>query len=659
MSFDQVRSSAARCRICQFYVDVVLVVLRGCLPRVFKGTRSEAEKKSILDRMDFFHPGRHNAGINLRFNILEKKIRLDIFREDRYFNFEGQSFRPGFRIGQRTNSEGSFVKARQWLHECLTSHNCLKTSPTSIQLPKRLLDVRGSSEDPIRLVETQGDEYPYACLSHRWGSPEQKRLISTTRTIQDHMTKIKWEDLPATFQDAVTICRRMAVCYCWIDSLCILQNEDGLTDDEVEATRLDFAQQNSEMARVYYNSHFTISADISTHMNSGIFSKSSIVDQRIEVIDDDGDSAAVYVRHPVHHFSGILDLETRGWTFQEFSLPRRMLHFGPVDIEWRCTNRHTCECGGMDSGPGFQKKWHHHHYLAEVARPVPRDLPQAVKWWEAVVHFYMKRELTNPNDKLPALSGLAQLRKEARGGIYLAGLWQDSIIHDLCWYTNLNLDNTRRIGTFDRFGRRPVDYRAPSWSWASLDTHSGCDFWRRPDTPGISNPIYPWTEPRKVCTIFESFCQPKTADATGEVQSGFLDVGVVLIPATVCLDHQPGLAWNVTDVATDLKLDVFRPDCALANDGLSVGERVYCAPIAEAVVETRTQCACLVLRKSHTNLYQRIGFCILAKGDDESQETLQFRVGANGLPHYVPKPPSLNRQDYTFLDAVKSRIIII
>lgn len=253
--------------------------------------------------MNLFHIDAIDLERLLRFNILENNIDIDIFRDDdakesRYFTIQGQEFRQGSRIGQRTNSEESFFKVREWLHECLTSHNCLQTSPRSIQLPKRLLDVRGSPEDPVRLVETQGDEYPYACLSHRWGSPEQKQLISTTRTIRDHMTEIKWNDLPATFQDAVTICRHMAVSYCWIDSLCILQNENGLMDDEVEATRLDFAQQNSEMARIYYSSHFTISADISTHMNSGIFSKSSIHDHRIEVIDDIGASAAIYQAAP-------------------------------------------------------------------------------------------------------------------------------------------------------------------------------------------------------------------------------------------------------------------------------------------------------------------------------------------------------------------------
>lgn len=644
ITFAQIQSSAASCRICHLYMDIILAVVTGFLPSVFQGPRNEAEEELILECLVL---SRTLKGPNhLCFNVLEINVDIEFFRDGdvdggRDFTIQGEQIYESFRIGPQTISEASFAKARRWLHECVTSHRCLELSLTSIQLPKRLVDVRGSAKDPVRLIETRGDEYPYACLSHRWGSPEHKRLISTTRTIRDHMSKITWDDLPATFRDAVTICRSMEVSYCWIDSLCILQNEDCLTDDEVEATRLDFARENSVMAKTYYNSHFTISADLSTHMDSGIFSKQRIDDHRIEVTDDDGDSAAIYFRRFIHHFEHeIPDLETRGWTFQEFALPRRMLHFGAFDIEWRCINRHTCECGQLDTRRNKKFLWHHHHDLAKVATPVPHGLKGALRWWQTVVGHYTNRKLTNASDKLPALSGLAQLRKEARGGIYLAGLWQDSLIHDLCWFHTLGSIQITSGGT----GRRPVDYRAPSWSWASLDTSLRCKFW----WSGIAiHPAFSWAEPRQACTIFESICRPKTADTTGEVQFGFLDIGVVLIPATICLDPGQKVAWTITNIETDLELSFFNPDCELENDGLSDEGQVYCAPIAEAATGTGLQRCCLVLKKLYTSLYQRVGFCVLKKGESEHLANLQ------------EYPPRLNHQDYSLRDADKLRIIII
>lgn len=631
VSFAQIRSSATSCRICHLYMEIILAVVAGALPGVFHGPRDEAEETLILESLTLFY----EMGLpkDLCFNILVNRISIDIFRDrfadgHRDFTIQGRRFPKRSPVGPRTDSEESFAKARQWLHECVTSHDCLKPSSTGPRLPKRLLDVRGSSREDIRLIETQGDEYPYACLSHRWGTAEHRRLTSTTRTIQDHMTKITWDGLPATFQDAVTICRRMGVDYCWIDSLCILQNADGLTADEIEATKLDFAQENSVMANTYHNSHFTISADLSTHMDSGIFSKSLINDYRIVVTDDAGDHAALCFRQSTNHqHEEEPDLETRGWTFQEVVLARRVLHFGAFDIEWRCADRHACECGQLYIEKDSSARWHRHHHLAEVARPVPHSPGSALNWWASVVENYTKRELTDPADKLPALSGLAQLYKEARGGTYLAGLWQDSLLHDLCWYhePSSNFDPDRLCVV----ARRPAGYRAPSWSWASLD--ASCTSW-----------LSAWSELTQVCTVFESSCRPLTADTTGGVQIGFLDIGVVLIPATTCLEasssYQMEAYWGVTDVKTDLRLCRFYPDSTLETECLSVGEQVYCAPIADTVYEnpTRFRRHCLVLKKLYSSFYQRVGFCCLEV-----------------------EPLRVNYRNYALPDNEKSRIIII
>lgn len=651
VTFDQIESSSASCRLCCLYRDIILSVVGGCLPSLFEGSRDEAEHRLILEQLVISH-----EWDDLTLNILENRVTLALFRDedtetDRDFTIQGRHFSPGFRIGRRTNSGKSLERAQKWLLECLTSHACTRPGSAGTPLPKRLLDVQGSAHDPIRLIETKGHEQPYVCLSYRWGSPAHKQLKSTVRTIKDHMVKINWDDLPATFQDAVAVCRSMEVTYLWIDSLCILQDFDGIEFDELEATKQDFARENSVMARTYQNSHFTISADLSSHMDSGIFSTLPIDDHRIEVTADDGSSAFLYIRQCVNHFGDeTIDLETRGWTFQEFLLPLRVLHFGEFDIEWRCKSHLTCECGQLDRERSGQASWHRHHFIDEAAKPVPEDLEGALRWWETAIHFYTSRQLTNPSDKLPALSGLAQLRKQARGGVYLAGLWQDSLIHDLCWYHTLDYN----VATSGRVGRRPAEYRAPSWSWASVDTDSGCSFWWTGAI--LIHPIFAWAEPRQVCTIFEAFCQPKTADPTGEVRHGFLDIMVALLPAEICRDPEQKVVWTIENIETDLALRFFKPDCELEDDGLAVGGRVYCAPIAETSFETGLERGCLVLKKLYTSIYQRIGFCILGIGQGPASSWFSFN---SGLLQDDQNPPKLSPKNYELSDITESRIMII
>lgn len=61
----------------------------------------------------------------------------------------------------------------------------------------------------------------------------------TSHTIDDFKQIVQFNDLPKSFQDAVTICVALDIDYIWIDSLCILQDSPQ-----------DWAIQGSKMAQV-------------------------------------------------------------------------------------------------------------------------------------------------------------------------------------------------------------------------------------------------------------------------------------------------------------------------------------------------------------------------------------------------------------------------
>lgn len=99
--------------------------------------------------------------------------------------------------------------------------------------------------------------------------------------------------------------------------------------------------------------------------------------------------------------------------------------------------------------------------------------------WLQHVENFCSRQLSFESDRLPALSGLAKKIQDASDDLYLAGLWRNFLIEDLCWRTT-PFSESRQAGPggfINHFGPRlcrvtkPVAYRAPTWSWASLNGH--------------------------------------------------------------------------------------------------------------------------------------------------------------------------------------------
>lgn len=75
---------------------------------------------------------------------------------------------------------------------------------------------------------------------------------------------------------------------------------------------------------------------------------------------------------------------------------------------------------------------------------------------------------------MPAIAGLARdfQRGTLKGGTYLAGLWRELFPGALLWRVRRErqLGDPGETHPFAAFEpRRPMRYRAPSWSWAYLD----------------------------------------------------------------------------------------------------------------------------------------------------------------------------------------------
>ncbi|KAH6881575.1 heterokaryon incompatibility protein-domain-containing protein [Alternaria rosae] len=96
-----------------------------------------------------------------------------------------------------------------------------------------------------------------------------------------------------------------------------------------------------------------------------------------------------------------------------------------------------------------------YRFLVSIIRSTVNNL------WYSTVDEYSMRQLTVPSDKLPAMAGIASRVQAITHDDYLAGHWRRGIERSLFW----NANTTHPC----EHPARALRYRAPSWSWASID----------------------------------------------------------------------------------------------------------------------------------------------------------------------------------------------
>lgn len=92
-------------------------------------------------------------------------------------------------------------------------------------LPTRVIDVGLDADNPtLRLVVTSGQRGEYIALSHCWGA--ERLLTATKSSLSLHLQGMFFGELPLTFKHAVSITRGLDYKYLWINSMCIIQDDE-------------------------------------------------------------------------------------------------------------------------------------------------------------------------------------------------------------------------------------------------------------------------------------------------------------------------------------------------------------------------------------------------------------------------------------------------
>ena len=373
----------------------------------------------------------------------------------------------GHDLEKPAESQKTLDFMRKCLVECDLHHTGCKplrldAGPASedVSNPSRLIEVSKNNELRVRIVEGVKESVRYAALSHRWVSGPMPAWVTRRDTLDPRCTWFQADFLSASILDAIKITRRIDLDYVWIDSLCIIQDSAD-----------DWNREAGKMANVYAHAYVTLFADRAEDDNHGflapreVFSSTSIPLRRendspvnIRVRKSSTDTwkypqGALFTSDTKESSS----LSERAWILQERILSRRKLHFGSHQVYWMCREHVVAEDGDVPNMWSSNDELDVYNMM-RASEVTERTLQYG---WQALVTLYSSLQLTYTEDKLPALSGLAKVFGIISRRDYIAGIWKQSFATDLAWYVGIKDPDEKSF--------RPASYRAPSFSWASVD----------------------------------------------------------------------------------------------------------------------------------------------------------------------------------------------
>lgn len=222
-----------------------------------------------------------------------------------------------------------------------------------------------------------------------------------------------------------------------------------------------------------------------------------------------------------------------------------------------------------------------------------------------IVCAYSKGDLTFGQDKLVAIAGIAQIGRGTNSHQYLAGMWRPWLDTLLLWYVH------------HEPRPEPLMYRAPSWSWASVDGQVTYDF-------NIQ-------EKQPVSHVLDASVTAAGADPFGAVQDGWVKLCCPqLVAMMLCRNEETG------DFHIELgQSSSMFPVCM---DSIGPLDPASIAVVALPLSRTSRSYHCLILRPTGDSKgeYIRIGYFPVLRPFSASSETPELDITPRstlGVPH--------------------------
>lgn len=439
---DTVQPNATNCHIYS--------VLRGIL-QISDGTLANA-------RLISSHRG---SGINVA-SVDQLHGRLYTQPNHILFNAVSRIFR------MRVPEKVSKLFVLRQLVECKVLHNNCRARNQQLE---RLHSEGGTTNFRIILIDVKKKKLiratvdkKYVALSYCWGSVSHFRLQTREKNVpalmQDGALTNPTPPLPRTVQNAIQFVNELRLRYLWVDALCIVQ------DDEVEKP----VQINS-MDLIYSRAIFTLVAmdgDSSDYGLPGVQPHSRPL--RCHQL------ATKHVVAEKLQFQAIYNnsaWSTRGWTYQESILSKRLVYFSKWGVWYQCLTTFKSDNGkvGDNHEEGMYSK------VGMALNPIYMIVPAMARMnrstslskyffegWTKLVEDYSGRQLRQVDDRVNALSGI--------NSQFMARIGSDrGCFFGIPWiFFNYGIMWTLKDQESEIFRRKEF----PSWAWAGWE--GACEY---------------------------------------------------------------------------------------------------------------------------------------------------------------------------------------
>jgi hypothetical protein len=453
--------------------------------------------------------------------------------------------------------------------------------------------------------------------------------------------------------------------------------------------------QSAQMDKVYEKAFLNISATAASHSGEGLFGScrpESLLG--LEAILNVAGLSVATTEDKQNHLRKckITDLSywknhvnggpvnSRGWVFQERLMAPRVLHFCNDRVAWECRNFQTVE----DQSISITRYWSKSENIREGSRLKGLDMVLVGRWlrstrlddyedpdphlqpgiygleiWRRMVEIYSTTAITKEQDKLIALSGMArwmsrrveksakpaQLRRPGSSKVvgttqYVAGLWALHLASQILWFTEPVFRDVD--GKFQHLTTAPKFYRAPSFSWASIDADEG---------KGITYAEV--TDKDLLITIEDISVSPLAgSDEFGILEDGHVILWGQLRKAVLSGSTNGNYEWHLMRRGTSVEenpIGLVYLDCPIRDNKAVLGDdaNIFIVPAAKTdrtASEESKYLTCLILRLDTTcktePTFWRIGLTRLSpwRNWKVMDEILKVYDSDVALPHQGYNP---------------------